>query len=125
MLISHFFHSSIPGNSEIIVNSVVVLFILELDENCHCTLSTFAPNKAKRWQWTKKTNSDTESDADGQGSEEFVGKCTSGACSPPFNFNDALVGDVASLQKEVKALRNTISLLLERDMEKKDSFLAE
>jgi hypothetical protein len=98
------------ARAEPVPRSVVVLFILELDEYCHCTLSTFAPTKAVKWQLKHKIDSD--SDTDGHDREEYAEKCMSGACSPPFTLNDALVGDVASLQKEVKALRNTISHLL-------------
>jgi len=94
---------SAPGNSEIIVNSVVILFVLELDENCYCTLSSFAPDQAKSWAWEDKGESNSDS----------LGGCK--ACSPPpFRVNPAeLEGEVARLRKEVKALRENINLLLE------------
>ena len=46
-----------PGNSEIIVNSVVILFVLKLDDNCYCTLRSFLPDKVKSWAWENKSES--------------------------------------------------------------------
>ena len=101
-----------PGNSEIIVNSIVILFVLELDENCYCTLTSFAPDQAKSWTWQDKGESNSDS----------LGGCK--ACSSlPFWVNPAeLEGKVARLRKEVKALRENINLLLE-DPESKYNLL--
>ncbi len=101
-----------PGNSEIIVNSVVILFVLELDEICYCTLSSFAPDQAKSWAGEDK----------GESNSDVLGGCR--ACSPPpLRVNPAeLEGEVARLRKEVKALRENIDLLLE-DPESKDTSL--
>ena len=113
MLISH---SScpfaIPGNTEIIVNSVVILFALEQDENCYATLRTLLPGKVKSWAWGSKDDSDSES----------LEHCSK-ECSPPFGVNAELNGEVARLRKEVKVLRDNINLLLE-DPESKDNCLA-
>lgn len=81
--------SVIPGNSEIIVNSVVILFVLELDENCYCTLRSFLPYKVKSWAWVNKGEYD-----------DSLENCSKG-CSPPFGVNAELEGEVATLRKEV------------------------
>jgi hypothetical protein len=93
------------------VNSVIILFILELDENCYCTLTTFAPGKAQSWAWEIKGESDSN----------FLGFCSEG-CSPLCGLNAALEGEVARLRKEVEALRDNINLLME-DPESKDNLL--
>jgi hypothetical protein len=95
------------------VNSVVILFVLELDENCYCTLTSFAPDKAQSWAWEDK----------GESSSIFEADCK--ACSPlPFRVNAELEGEVARLRKEVKALRENINLLRE-DPESKDNLLVD
>lgn len=103
--------SVIPGNSEIIVNSVVILFVLELDENCYCTLRCFLPYKVKSWAWVNKGEYD-----------DSLEDCSKG-CSPPFGVNAELEGEVATLRKEVEALRDNINLLLD-DPESKETLLA-
>jgi hypothetical protein len=103
--------SVIPGNSEIIVNSVVILFVLELDENCYCTLRSFLPFYVKSWAWENKGEYD-----------DSLEHCSKGR-SPPFGVNAELEGEVATLRKEVEALRDNINLLLD-DPESKETLLA-